>query len=107
MRRFHIAIGVADIAASVEDYTQRLGQEPVLVIAGEYALWRTDRLNLSIRYAPAAPGELRHLGWEDPQAETLSIEHDVNGLVWERFSAHDQAAEIAAIWPASNYKPDF
>ena len=106
MRRFHIAISVSDIAASVEDYSGRLGQQPVLIIPGEYALWRTDRLNLSIRYAPASAGELRHLGWEDPQAQTLSVERDVNGLVWECFSARDQAREIVANWPDTDYRPD-
>ncbi len=105
MRRFHIAIGVADIAASVDDYSQRLGQHPVLVVPGEYALWRTEALNLSIRYMPAEPGSLRHVGWEDTQARTLSVQRDVNGLIWEYFSAEDQAREIRANWPRADYRP--
>lgn len=31
-KRLHIAIAVADVAASVADYSQRLGQEPEVVI---------------------------------------------------------------------------
>lgn len=103
MKRFHIALGVADVEASVQDYRQRLGSPPDLLIPGEYALWRTDTLNVSIRkVASAEAGALRHLGWEDPSAPAFSAEHDVNGILWERFTAGQQAEEIQQIWPSPN-----
>lgn len=100
MRPFHLALSTPDVAASVADYTQRLGTGPCVVVPGEYALWRTPQLNLSIRQDPScAPGSLRHLGWEDPDAESFSTSTDVNGIVWERFAAEHQAEEIGRIWP--------
>jgi hypothetical protein len=48
LKRFHLALGVADVEASTGDYSQRLGCRPDLLIPGEYALWRTDAVNLSI-----------------------------------------------------------
>jgi hypothetical protein len=45
------------------------------------------------------------VGSEDPMAPEFSRETDVNGLVWERFSASDQAIEINNIWSGTNYKP--
>lgn len=106
MRRFHIAICVEDLESSIDDYTNRIGARPTLVVPGRYALWRTGELNLSIRQMPGNGGQLRHVGWEDPAADTLSVEHDVNGLVWERFSALDQAREIKANWPEVEYEPN-
>lgn len=103
MRRFHIAISVADISRSVDDYTQRLGSPPTVVVPGEYALWRTVSLNLSIRRTTEPTGTLRHLGWEDPLARDFMTERDVNGILWESFSAEQQAREILEIWPHANY----
>lgn len=100
MRRFHLALGVPNISASVADYTHRLGSPPNLVIPGEYALWRTDTLNLSLRRLSDGAAQLRHLGWEDSEAPSFSAEVDVNGVTWEHFSAEQQDAEIAATWPA-------
>ena len=99
MKRFHLAIGVADIARSVEDYTQRLGCSPCVVVPGEYALWRTSSVNLSIRRTSDEPGTLRHVGWEDPSATAFTSDTDTNGIVWERFSAEQQSREIREIWP--------
>jgi|GEM_PF-2470480 hypothetical protein len=48
MKRVHIAIGVADFDASVTDYNSRLEAVPVVVVPGEYALWRTDVLQNSV-----------------------------------------------------------
>lgn len=98
MKRFHLALSVEDIQTSIDDYTRRLGCEPCVVIDGEYALWRTDTLNVSIRRTDE-PSGLRHLGWEDPSAESFSAEPDTNGIVWERFSAELQQLEIEATWP--------
>jgi hypothetical protein len=105
MQRIHIAISVKDIAASVADYSQRLDCQPCVVVANEYALWRTDTVNLSIRQTGEAAGLIRHLGWEDPAATVFSQDNDVNGIVWERFSATAQADEIKNIWADVEYLP--
>lgn len=99
MKRFHVAVATRDLATSVEDYTRRLGVRPDLVVPGEYALWRTDLLNLSARMVHDASPGVRHLGFEDPRAESFSEDIDVNGVVWEHFSAEDQLAEIRSLWP--------
>ncbi|WP_017297263.1 hypothetical protein [Nodosilinea nodulosa] len=105
MKKLHLAISTDDIAASVADYSARLGCAPTLVIEGAYALWRTETLNLSIRQGSGiAPGQVRHLGWEDDQAEAFTAEVDVNGMTWERFAAQHQAEEINGIWPGTNYR---
>ena len=105
MKKFHIAIATQNIEATVRDYSLRLGEKPVLVIAGEYALWRTKCLNISIRKADGSnPGELRHLGWEDSEAKEFSEEKDVNGVLWERFSGSMQADEIKELWPEVDYE---
>ncbi|NJL99485.1 MAG: hypothetical protein HC924_12135 [Synechococcaceae cyanobacterium SM2_3_2] len=98
MRRIHLAIAVTDLQASISDYSARLGMDPEVVIPGEYALWRTDSVNLSIRYTEEDPGTLRHLGWEDDEASQHTTDIDCNGIVWEHFSAHHQAEEIRALW---------
>ena len=91
-------------ATSFEDYSRRLGCDPCVVVPEEYALWRTDCVNLSVRRDKSAtPGSLRHLGWEDPAAEAFSSEADVNGIVWEHFSAEQQAEEINSAWPGTIY----
>jgi hypothetical protein len=106
MKKFHIALAVTDIEASVIDYAQRLGCSPVIVIPREYALWRSTALNLSIRRAPAGEcGTLRHLGWEDPASPIFSAERDVNGILWEHFSSEQQAEEIRQTWPGVAYRP--
>ncbi|EDY38249.1 conserved hypothetical protein [Cyanobium sp. PCC 7001] len=106
MKKLHIALSTHSIEASVRDYSQRLGSEPSVVIQGQYALWRTDTLNLSIRQAASGPpGELRHLGWEDPQAPAFTQDVDVNGITWERFTARQQAEEIRQLWPEANHCP--
>ena len=106
MKRLHIAISTDRLAATIEDYTVRLGAAPALVVDGEYALWRTGTLNVSVRLdASAAAGTLRHLGWEDQAAGGFTEETDVNGIVWEHFSAAQQADEINRLWPDADYKP--
>lgn len=99
MRRFHIAIGVQDIEASVQEYSQRLAAKPELIIPDEYALWRTDSLNFSIRKVEGEIGKIRHLGWEDETASEFSKECDINGIIWEHFAAQHQDQEIQQIWP--------
>ena len=105
MRKIHIAIGVLNIASSVEDYSRRLGCLPAVVISNEYALWRTSTINFSIRLDPNAPGALRHLGWEDSSVCEFTQDKDVNGIIWEQFNADQQAKEIKDTWPLSKYIP--
>lgn len=99
MRRIHIALSVEDIEASVVDYTQRLQCEPCVVVPNEYALWRTDGVNFSIRRSQPGAEKLRHLGWEDSSAKEFTQSQDINGIVWENFTASQQDEEIKRIWP--------
>ena len=106
MNKLHIAISTNKIGETIEDYTARLGIDPCLFVLNEYALWRTESLNVSVRQdSTCKTGELRHLGWEDPLAQNFSQDTDVNGIVWERFSAQQQADEINEIWPEANFTP--
>ena len=98
MRRFHIAIAVADLKASIEDYRQRLGIAPTAVVPGKYALFRTEALNFSINEMPARAGQLRHLGFEDDDARGFSSTYDINGIEWELFSPADQDAKIPEVY---------
>lgn len=109
--KLHLAISTHDIEATVEDYSKRVGARPCLHIAGEYALWRTALLNLSVRKTTDTPsGVVRHLGWEvpdtAPNSDVFTCETDVNGLVWERFTAQQQADEINDIWVDEHYQPN-
>jgi catechol 2,3-dioxygenase-like lactoylglutathione lyase family enzyme len=98
MRRFHIALAVADLARSIEDYSQRLGVRPTAVVPHKYALFRTDQPNFSINEMPTRAGQLRHLGFEDDTAKGFSSTHDVNGIEWELFSPADQDAKIPEVY---------
>ncbi|QFI37270.1 VOC family protein [Moritella marina ATCC 15381] len=107
MEKLHIAIATNSIEDTIKDYNERLGCEPCSFIVNEYALWRTESLNFSVRQDPTCkPGELRHLGWEDSTASQFSQTTDVNGIVWENFSAQQQADEINEIWPEANFSPE-
>lgn len=94
MRRFHIALAVQDLDASIEDYSRRLSQKPNAVVPGKYAMWRTDLLNFSINEMPEHAGQLRHVGFEDDGAAAFSSTPDVNGIEWELFSKKDQNDRI-------------
>jgi len=100
-KKFHIAVAVHDIEATVQEYSRRLGAAPTLVVDDEYALWRTETLNFSIRKTTDAPGTVRHVGWEDPTASGFTREKDANGLTWERFTQKDQQEEITQLWPTA------
>ena len=89
MRRIHIALAVANVADSVEDYSDRIGQGPTVVVTGKYAMWRTNQMNFSINEIPDRAGQLRHMGFEDDAAEGFSSDTDVNGIMWELFSPHE------------------
>ena len=105
MKKIHIALSTNNIPDSIADYSQRLGLQPCVVIEGEYALWRTDTVNLSIRCVKDLDqvGQLRHLGFEDSDAREFTQTTDVNGIDWEHFSAAQQAQEIRTTWPKSDY----
>ncbi|WP_422444839.1 MULTISPECIES: hypothetical protein [unclassified Endozoicomonas] len=103
MKPIHIALAVTELNASIAEYTHRLGVEPVCVVPGRYALWRTAQLNFSINEKPEIAGQLRHLGFEDPNAPNLTESHDCNGIMWERFTAEQQRDEIFSYWPNADY----
>jgi len=106
VKKLHIAISTSKLEETIVDYSVRLEAEPCIVVPGEYALWRTEILNVSIRHDNScSTGTLRHLGWEDPNVSEFTEETDVNGIVWEKFSAQQQADEINKLWPQANYEP--
>ncbi|TAL71782.1 MAG: hypothetical protein EPN56_11055 [Rhodanobacter sp.] len=94
MKRFHIALIVADLDTAIADYSKRLGQHPQAVVADTYAMWRTELLNFSISQDPARAGQVRNLGFEEDEAEGFRSETDSNGIAWERFSALTQDLEV-------------
>lgn len=104
-KRVHIALAVADLEAAIEEYTKRLGVEPVIIAGGEYALFLTPILNLSVSEVPGSAGKLRHLGFEDDSAQGFLIETDSNGFIWEHFTLKQQAEEINKHWPGTDWAP--
>lgn len=105
MRKIHIALSTDNIEQSVADYSVRLGIAPVIVVEQQYALWRTETINLSIRKDDSVnPGALRHLGWEELDAKQFSATVDCNGITWESFTAEQQAEEINQFWPEAEYQ---
>ena len=98
MRRIHIALAVASIADSVEDYSNRFGARPTVVVTGKYAMWRTDQMNFSINEIPARAGRLRHMGFEDDAADGFGSDTDVNGIMWELFSPQAQDDKIVEMY---------
>jgi len=106
MKRLHLAIGVKNITDSIQDYSKRFDCEPVVVIKNEYALFRTESLNVSIRKVDGDKLGLRHLGWEDEHYDGFNEETDCNGFMWEYFRKEDQIKEILDVWPdALNSNP--
>ena len=98
MKRFHIALAVRDLDASIADYSKRLGQAPTALVSGKYAMWRTDLLNFSINQNPERAGQLRHLGFEEDSAEGFTSTADVNGIEWEHFSSAAQDERIVTMY---------
>lgn len=94
MKRFHVALAVADLNASICDYSTRFGQPPQAVVTGTYAMWRTGQLNFSIRQQPERSGQLCNFGFEDDDAVGFTSEVDINGIPWERFSAVEQDLQV-------------
>ena len=98
MKRFHIAIAVRDLDASIADYSARFAQQPNAVVPGKYAMWRTDLLNFSINQMPEKAGQLRHVGFEDDAVTGYSSTIDVNSIEWESFSQKEQDERIVAAY---------
>lgn len=98
MKRFHIALAVANLDESISDYSRRLGQAPSAVVPGQYAMWRTELLNFSINEKPEKAGQLRHVGFEDDAAQGYATSVDVNGIEWELFSSAEQDARIVGTY---------
>jgi len=63
-------------------------------------------VNLSVRVVAGGGERLRHLGFEDEDAEAMTASTDVNGLVWEHFSAEQQAGEIEAVYGTPDLPTD-
>ena len=106
MKRIHVALAVSNLDDAVADTRHRLGVEPCVVVPDTYALFRTASVNLSLTVNAEQAGRLRHLGVEDPEAEAFAAEPGPDGLVWERFTAEQQADEINTHWPGSSYTPE-
>jgi catechol 2,3-dioxygenase-like lactoylglutathione lyase family enzyme len=104
MKRFHIAIAVKDLEASIDDYSQRLGQPATVIVRGKYAMWRTDLLNFSVNQMPERAGQLRHVGFEDDSAQGFSSSHDTNGIEWEMFSPKAQDDKIVEMYGVPSEK---
>ena len=98
MKRFHIALAVADLNISIKDYSARLEQQPTVIVSDKYAMWRTDTLNFSINQIPDRAGELRHVGFEDEAIQGFSSNYDTNGLEWELFSPQAQDQKIIEMY---------
>ncbi len=95
MKKIHIALSTHNLEDSIQEYTQRLSVKPTVIIEKEYALWKTDTVNFSVRQDTNYPaGSLRHLGWENSEAKEFTQDIDVNGIIWERFNEQHQLDEI-------------
>jgi catechol 2,3-dioxygenase-like lactoylglutathione lyase family enzyme len=72
MRRFHVHVGVPDLAASIRFYSDLFGMPPS-VEKPDYAKWMIDdpRVNFAISYRPTRPG-LNHLGLQAESGEELA-----------------------------------
>lgn len=72
MKRFHVHVGVADVAESIEFYSTLFGAEPS-VREPDYAKWMLDdpRLNFAISSRGRHSG-INHLGFQVDSSEELS-----------------------------------
>ncbi len=98
MRRIHIALAVDSLEESIADYTGRLGAEPLAVVPGRYALWRTPEVNLSINADTPNEQRLRHLGFEDDSVGERTEDRDVNGIAWETFNPTWQSEGVLRVY---------
>ncbi len=71
MKRFHVHLRVADLAASIDFYRMLFGCEPS-VVESDYAKWMLDdpRVNFALSQRGGAPG-VDHLGFQVDEAREL------------------------------------
>ncbi|RQS60067.1 glyoxalase/bleomycin resistance/dioxygenase family protein [Burkholderia sp. Bp8963] len=76
MKRFHIHVAVADLAASIRFYSALFAAEPT-VVKRDYAKWMIEdpRVNFAISQRGATPG-LDHLGVQVESEAELAEMHD-------------------------------
>ena len=72
MKRFHVHVGVADLAANIRFYSTVFGQQPA-VVKDDYAKWMLDdpRINFAISSRGLEKG-VDHLGLQVDSAEELT-----------------------------------
>ena len=85
MKRFHVHLGVPDLAASIRFYSDLFGMPPTIEKA-DYAKWMLEdpRVNFAISHRGRRTG-LNHLGLQAESAEELAG-------IRTRFAAADEAA---------------
>jgi len=87
MKRFHVHVGVKDLAESIRFYSSLFGAEPT-VRKPDYAKWMLEdpRINFAISPRHSRFG-VNHLGLQVDEAEELPV-------IKERFAAADQASLV-------------
>ena len=82
MKRFHVHVGVADLAANVQFYSKMFRAEPT-VLKDDYAKWMIDepRVNFAISQSTSHAG-VSHLGLQADSPEELAD-------IQSRFAAAD------------------
>jgi lactoylglutathione lyase len=75
MKRFHVHVGVTDLAASIEFYSKLFDAEPA-VAESDYAKWMLEepRINFAISTLAGKTG-LDHLGFQADSEAELEILH--------------------------------
>lgn len=88
MKRFHVHLGVPDLAASIRFYSDLFGMPPA-VEKPDYAKWMLDdpRVNFAISQRGAGRTGLNHLGLQAESADELAGLHG-------RFAAADRAGVV-------------
>ncbi len=130
MKRFHVHVAVADLAAATRFYSTLFGAAPS-VEKPDYAKWMLDdpRVNFAISMRGAAPG-LDHLGIQVDSSDELGVLHrrledadeeiadkgaatccyaqsdkgwvtDPAGLSWETFWTHGEATTYGSRTPVA------
>lgn len=101
MERVHIAIGVSSLSESISFYEKKFSVSPELIIPHEYALFKTETMNISLRVVPENQIGVRHVGVESMRFDSFTAEKDPSGVLWESFNEQAQYDEIEEIWPNS------
>ena len=105
MKRFHVHVGVADLASSISFYTGLFGAEPT-VTKTDYAKWMLDdpRINFAISQKCGAAKGIEHLGVQvDDAAELAEVYgrlHDAGRPVLEEGATTCCYAQSEKSWIA-------